>query len=443
MTRKSRFSAAAAALLAAFLLSPSVDATTVISPTPKARFEDNNGNPCTGCKVFTYAAGSTTKQATYTDSTGGTSNVNPIVLDTRGEANVWFTPGQLYKITLAPSTDTDPPTNAIWTVDQLGGVGTLTSITCSNGVTCTPNPITGAGTVGLSTIANNSLLCNGSGGTAAPVACSIATLFPRIELTGNRTYYLNASTGNDSNDCLGSGTACLTPQHVQNLINNLDLAGFTVTVTIADGSYTGWNCAAQPPGGAGPASIIWNGNQTTPGNVVITGNNAITASNGCTFEIFGATLVGNGNPAVGFGYAINATVGSDIVFNKLVFAACNAAHMFASTGSLIRVTTPSGAYSITGSAPVHLWSQSHGLIQISSATVTLVASPAFSTAFAQATELGAIDAPSVTFSGAGTGQRYLASLNGIINTGTGAGNVDNSYLPGNVAGASSAGGYYN
>jgi len=112
----------AAAVLAAVLLSPPSDATTVISPDPKLRFEDNNGNPCTGCKVFTYAAGSTTKVVTYTDSTGGTANADPIILDTRGEADVWLTPGTAYKFTLAPANDTDPPTNPIWTVDQVVGL---------------------------------------------------------------------------------------------------------------------------------------------------------------------------------------------------------------------------------------------------------------------------------------------------------------------------------
>jgi hypothetical protein len=54
MRRGFRLSVVAAALLAAFLLSPASDATTVISPTPKLRFEDSNGNACSGCLVFTY-----------------------------------------------------------------------------------------------------------------------------------------------------------------------------------------------------------------------------------------------------------------------------------------------------------------------------------------------------------------------------------------------------
>ncbi len=90
----------------------------VLSPLPVQRFVDNNGNPCSGCKVFTYTAGTMTKLATYTDSTGATPNVNPVILNTRGEAGIWLTGGP-YKFVLSPSTDSDPPTNPFWTVDNI------------------------------------------------------------------------------------------------------------------------------------------------------------------------------------------------------------------------------------------------------------------------------------------------------------------------------------
>lgn len=111
-------------------------ATETLSPVPVQRFRDNNGNPLVGGKLFTYIAGSTTKQATFTDSTGGTPNANPVILNYRGEAQIWIPPNVAYKYVLAPSTDTDPPTNPIWSVDQLvnsqlitlyGGVDTGTA----------------------------------------------------------------------------------------------------------------------------------------------------------------------------------------------------------------------------------------------------------------------------------------------------------------------------
>lgn len=93
--------------------------TETLSPTPVQRFYDNNGNPLVGGKLFTYIANTSTKQSTFTDSTGGTPNANPTILDYRGEARIWIPPNVAYKYVLAPSTDTDPPTSPIWTVDQL------------------------------------------------------------------------------------------------------------------------------------------------------------------------------------------------------------------------------------------------------------------------------------------------------------------------------------
>lgn len=94
-------------------------ATALISPEPILHFSDNNGFPCVGCKLFTYIAGTTSKVTTFTASDAGTPNTNPIILNARGEANVWLNPAISYKFILAPATDTDPPTNPFWTVDNL------------------------------------------------------------------------------------------------------------------------------------------------------------------------------------------------------------------------------------------------------------------------------------------------------------------------------------
>ena len=90
-----------------------------IAPEPVLQFTDSSGNLLAGGLLFTYAAGTNTKLATYTDSTGATPNTNPIVLNARGECSVWCTPGLSYKFVLSPSTDTDPPQNQFWTSDNL------------------------------------------------------------------------------------------------------------------------------------------------------------------------------------------------------------------------------------------------------------------------------------------------------------------------------------
>ena len=93
--------------------------TAVLSPVAKQQFFDNNGMPLVGGKLFTYVPSSSTKRASYVDSAGITQNANPIILDFRGEANIWVPPNVPYKYVLAPSTDTDPPTHPIWSVDNL------------------------------------------------------------------------------------------------------------------------------------------------------------------------------------------------------------------------------------------------------------------------------------------------------------------------------------
>jgi hypothetical protein len=98
-------------------------ATTSLSPTPKLQFFDLNGAPLSGGKLYTYAAGTTTPLASYTDSTGNIANTNPIILDSRGEANVWLS-GDVYKFALYDSTNV-----LIWTVDNINGTTFATNFT--------------------------------------------------------------------------------------------------------------------------------------------------------------------------------------------------------------------------------------------------------------------------------------------------------------------------
>lgn len=72
-------------------------------PNPKFFLIDNNGDPAVGWKIYTYEAGTTTPKATYTDAAAGTSNTNPVVLDARGEADIWF--DGTYNITVTDASD--------------------------------------------------------------------------------------------------------------------------------------------------------------------------------------------------------------------------------------------------------------------------------------------------------------------------------------------------
>lgn len=64
----------------------------VLMTPPYLTFFDNStpGIPLNGGLIYTYAAGSTTLKATFTDYTEGVQAANPIVLDSQGRASVWI-----------------------------------------------------------------------------------------------------------------------------------------------------------------------------------------------------------------------------------------------------------------------------------------------------------------------------------------------------------------
>src|SRR6185312_129116 len=92
--------------------------TTQLSPLPIFKGFDNLGLPLAFGKLFTYEAGTTTPQATYTDSTGSTPNTNPVILNARGEAQIWLDPTLNYKFLLTDSFGNQIPG---WPVDNITG----------------------------------------------------------------------------------------------------------------------------------------------------------------------------------------------------------------------------------------------------------------------------------------------------------------------------------
>jgi hypothetical protein len=80
----------------------------------KIQFVDLNGVPLNGGKVYVYSPGTTTDKVSYTvpAATGGTENTQPVVLNARGEANIYVI-GDC-KITVTDSLD-----NLIYTLDNV------------------------------------------------------------------------------------------------------------------------------------------------------------------------------------------------------------------------------------------------------------------------------------------------------------------------------------
>jgi len=151
-------------------------------------------------QIFTYAAGTTTPQATYTDSTGATPNANPIILDANGRVpnEIWFTQGQVYKLieqdqfnTTIGTWDNVPASASATDISGLQaqitafatsfttGALTVTGATTLNALSV--GAITGTGSVNIGT---NTLTCGAITSTGASTLGSL-TLGGNLAMGGN------------------------------------------------------------------------------------------------------------------------------------------------------------------------------------------------------------------------------------------------------------------
>jgi hypothetical protein len=111
-------------------------ASVTLAPTPQQMFFDQNGKVLAfGC-VFTYASGTTTPLATFTDFTGTVQNANPITLNASGSANIWLQSGQPYTIAVKSNGGTDCSLGTLmYSIDGIGAGGsqTTTVVTATSG----------------------------------------------------------------------------------------------------------------------------------------------------------------------------------------------------------------------------------------------------------------------------------------------------------------------
>ena len=102
-----------------------------------AQFFTNQGVVLAGGKLYTYQAGTTTNQATWTTSTQSVSNANPIILDSAGRVTteIWLQGGSTYKFVLKDSSD-----NTLGTWDTVGGINDANYAAFSEWVTYGATP---------------------------------------------------------------------------------------------------------------------------------------------------------------------------------------------------------------------------------------------------------------------------------------------------------------
>lgn len=85
---------------------------STLLPEGKQSFNNSAGAPLIGGKLYTYDAGTSTPRTTYQDAAGTVPNTNPIILDARGEATVFWSGS--YKVILKDAADV-----TIWSVDNI------------------------------------------------------------------------------------------------------------------------------------------------------------------------------------------------------------------------------------------------------------------------------------------------------------------------------------
>ncbi len=256
----------------------------------------------------------------------------------------------------------------------------------------------------------------------------VARRHVREKLTANRSYYVR-SDGADGNSGLidSAGGAFLTLQKAWDVIVTLDLAGFTATISVGAGTFAAGLTADVPPVGG---NVTVNGAGAGTVISITSGNGCIVNNTLCNITVQNMKLTGTagaGVRAVGKGAKI--TLGTGVEFGANLTADIWAQGGTVSIGS---------NYTKSGNAQRHYHAQNGGLIEAFLHTVTMSGTPAFSIATASALGASVLSIFNVTYSGAATGTRYSASLNGVINTFGGG----LSFLPGNAVGSSATGGQY-
>ena len=254
----------------------------VLAPQPKAQFFYANGTPLAGGKVYTYAAGTTTPLATFTDASATTPNTNPVILDARGECNLWYSTATSYKVVLRDANDV-----LQWTVDNIATYGTIASQN-SNNVTITGGTITGV---------------TATFNLTGDVSGNAGTVTNGVYLTATQTLTNKTITGLASAstvlDSLGTGYAIgyrKMPQSTNTTAAASDVGKHlfvSTTVTIPSGVFV-----------AGDRFRIVNS-----GNVALT----ITQGAGTTLRLAGTATTGNRTLAV-YGMAEVLCTGSEVFY---------------------------------------------------------------------------------------------------------------------------------
>ena len=232
--------------------------TAALLPPPVSYFTDANGYPLAGGLVYSCVSGSAcpgTPLATYTDSTAGTANSNPVVLNASGRANIWLT-NVPYKIVVKTSAGV-----TISTTDNVAAGGFANSGPWQNsGTTIYNNPSTGNKVCIGSTACTTSLallnIVGTSSGSSYLVRIDDAGNSPGINLYGGGNSY-GAVTADSAGLRLRAGSGASQVQVAQGAVTVQDSStGGATSLIVKAGDTQGAAYPLQIQSSAGTA-LAW------------------------------------------------------------------------------------------------------------------------------------------------------------------------------------------
>lgn len=259
----------------------------------------------------------------------------------------------------------------------------------------------------------------------------------RCRLGANTTVYVNIAES-DANVGITAAEAWATPTFAYNTIRDrFDLNGYVLTVQMADGAYGNLSAVGAVVGCKNASSLIFQGNAGTPSNVTFAAvaSIAIQASSGARLWLRGLLVSSTNLHGI---VAVDA--GTSVRVDAVDFSHCPlGSQMYLSNYSQMTIV---GNYNLSAEADIHITAAFAFFDSEGAYTFTFINGFSYNYSAFVRSDFGALlDHKNATWALAGgasvTGKRYTANANSIIH-GTGS----TTYFPGNAAGTTAGGAYY-